>query len=228
MAKFSKIIRENNENILISKFIKIFKHNVSKKREKTKRFSFVLTGGESPIKLYKKLSKIKKIDWKNIDFFMGDERYVKEDSKNSNINLCKKYLLNNIKISSKQIFKIPTNTNSIKKDAKNYQKIIKKYFQNKKICFDIVLLGIGNDGHIASLFKNNIKKNSNKNVSFVKRKDFLRVTLTLKCLNNSKSIFLWAPGKEKKNIVKKILFDKKLLYPVSFLKEKNNFLFHSN
>ena len=91
-----------------------------------------------------------------------------------------------------------------------------------------MLLGIGQDGHIASLFKNNINKKTKSNVSFVKKKDFSRITLTLKCLNNSKSIFLWAPGKEKSNIVKRILLDKKFKYPASFLKSKNNFLFHSN
>jgi len=90
------------------------------------------------------------------------------------------------------------------------------------------LLGIGNDGHIASLFKKNINKKTNKNVIYVKRKDFQRISLTIKCINNSKSIFLWAPGKSKKNIVKKILSDKKFKYPASFLKENNNILFHCN
>ena len=94
--------------------------------------------------------------------------------------------------------------------------------------FDLILLGIGNDGHIASLFKKNINQRSNKNVSFVKKKDFLRITLTLKCLNNSRSIFLWAPGKFKSNIVKKILLDNEFKYPVSFLRKNNNFLFHCN
>ena len=226
MAKFEKIIIENNENLLIRKFTSLLKQKIRKKKKE--RFSLVLTGGNSPIKLYKHLAKNKKIPWKKIDFFIGDERYVNENSKYSNIKLCKTYLLDKIKILDSQIYKISTNQKLITNSVKDYDKKIKKYFSNKKITFDLILLGIGNDGHIASLFKNNIKKNSNKNVSFVKRKDFLRVTLTLKCLNNSKSIFLWAPGKEKKNIVKKILFDKKLLYPVSFLKEKNNFLFHSN
>ena len=58
------------------------------------RFSIVLTGGRSTIKLYKRLAKNKKIPWGNIDFFIGDERYVKENSKYSNINMCNKYLLN--------------------------------------------------------------------------------------------------------------------------------------
>ena len=224
MAKFEKIIIENNENLLIRKFISFLKHKIRKKKKG--RFSFVLTGGESPIKLYQNLSKVKNINWKKVDFFIGDERYVKENSRNSNIKMCKKYLLSKIKISSNQIYKMSTGNISLKKSTLDYEKKIKKYFLNKKISFDLILLGVGEDGHIASLFKNNINKKSNKNVDFVKRKDFSRITLTLKCLNNSKSIFLWIPGIKKINIVEKILKDQKNKYPVSFLNIKNKFLFH--
>ena len=226
MAKFAKIIQENNENFLIKKFIRLFRRKIAAKGKS--RFSFVLTGGKSPIKLYKRLAKNNKIPWGKIDFFIGDERYVKENSKHSNIKMCKKYLLDKIKISNSQIYKISTNKKSIKKNAQDYENKIKKYFLNKKVFFDLILLGIGDDGHIASLFKNNINKKSNKDVSFVRKKDFFRITLTLRCLNNSRSIFLWAPGKKKSNIVKKILSDRKFKYPASFLKEKNNFLFHSD
>ena len=96
------------------------------------------------------------------------------------------------------------------------------------ISFDLTLLGVGNDGHIASLFKNNLNKINKKNVDFVIRKDFMRITLTIKCINNSKNIFLWAPGQNKKKIVKNIIKDKKFVYPASYLKSKNNFLFYSN
>ena len=89
-----------------------------------------------------------------------------------------------------------------------------------------MLLGIGNDGHIASLFKKNIVKKNDNYVSFVKKNDFSRITLNIKCLNKSKSIFLWAPGKKKLSIVKKILRDKVFKYPASFLKKNNNFLFY--
>ena len=228
MAKFSKIIRESNENLLISKFINLFKVIFNKKVQLSKRFSFVLTGGNSPINLYKKLSKDKEINWKKIDFFIGDERYVNANSINSNINLCKKYLLNNIKISKKQIFSISTNSQSIQKDTKNYEKKIKKYFKNKKVKFDLVLLGIGNDGHIASLFKNNIDLKNHKNVSYVKKKDFNRITLTINSINKSKLIFLWAPIKKKNRIIKKICFDYNKKYPASFLRKKNNYLFYSD
>ena len=226
MAKFAKKIHENNEILLIKKFVRLFKSKMQDSRKK--RFSFVLTGGDSPIKLYKYLAKNKKINWKIIDFFMGDERYVKENSRNSNIGMCKKYLLNKIKISKNQIYNISTEKSSIRKSVIDYENKLKKYFSGKNIKFDLILLGIGNDGHIASLFKNNINKENNKNVKIVKRKDFLRISMTLKCINNSKNIFLWAPGKKKSNIIKKILTDKKLKYSASFLKKNNNFLFHSN
>ena len=225
MAKFAKKIHENNEILLIKKFIRLFKYKLQ--NYKKRRFSFVLTGGDSPIKLYKYLARDKKINWRKIDFFIGDERFVKESSKNSNIGMCKKYLLNKIKISKNQIYSISTQKLTIIQSVVEYENKIKNYFSNKKVEFDLVLLGIGNDGHIASLFKNNIKKKNNKNVKFVKRKDFFRISLTLKCINKSKNIFLWAPG-EKNSIVKKILTDKKLKYPASFLRKKNNYLFYSN
>jgi len=226
MAKFAKIIQENNEIFLIKKFIRFFRAKIRKKGKK--RFSFVLTGGDSPIKLYKHLSKSKNIPWNKIDFFIGDERYVDENSKNSNLKMCKKNLLNKIKISNNQIYKINTNNKVIRKSVNEYEKKIKKYFLKKKVVFDLILLGIGNDGHIASLFKNNIKKRTNKNVSFVKKKDFFRITLNLNCLNNSRSIFLWAPGKKKSFIVKRILLDNNYKYPASYLKKENNYLFHCN
>ena len=71
MAKFTKKIVENSENFLIKKFINQFKRKIKNKGRE--RFSFVLTGGKSPIKLYKNLAKEKNIPWRNIDFFFGDE-----------------------------------------------------------------------------------------------------------------------------------------------------------
>ena len=120
MAKFSKIIRQNNENLLINNFIKIFKHYLYKKIRKSKRFSFVLTGGASPVKLYRKIAKLKNIPWAKIDFFIGDERYIKETSKYSNFNMCKKHLFNVLKIPNYQIFKVPTNGNNIRKNNEGH------------------------------------------------------------------------------------------------------------
>ncbi len=78
-----KIINKKSENSLIDQFIKNLKKDHLKKKRQNKRFSFVLTGGESPRNLYRKLAKAN-IDWDNIDLFWGDERYVSHFSKNSN------------------------------------------------------------------------------------------------------------------------------------------------
>lgn len=225
MVKFAKIIRENKEIFLIKNFINLFKSLIE--NNKKERFSFVLTGGNSPINLYKQLSITKNIPWGKVDFFMGDERYVGENSKYSNIKMCKKFLLKKLKISKKQIYQISTKNKLIANDVKNYENKLKKYFKNKKKSFDLILLGVGNDGHIASLFKENISKKNNKNVYSVVRNDFLRITLSINCINRGKSIFLWAPGNHKRKIIYKLMKDKKLKYPASFLNKKNTFLFYS-
>ena len=81
-----KIINKKSEKSLIDEFISNFKKDYFKNKKQKKRFSLVLTGGESPKKLYRKLAKIN-IDWNYVDLFWGDERYVPSSSKNSNFNL---------------------------------------------------------------------------------------------------------------------------------------------
>ena len=87
-----KFIKKRNEISLINEFIKIFKKESVKKRVQGGRLSFVLTGGSSPKKLYQKLAS-SDINWKNIDLFWGDERFVSKKSINSNYRLVYENLL---------------------------------------------------------------------------------------------------------------------------------------
>ena len=223
MAKFKKIIKKNSEKVLIKTFIKLFLQLANKKEKLKKRFSFVLTGGASPINLYKELSKID-INWKNIDFFWGDERFVSTKSKDSNYNLANKYLLKKIKVKNKQIYNIKTNKKNILLSAMNYEKKLKSYFKNKKSFFDLILLGMGNDGHIASIFSNNLFEKSNKFVTSIQMSDFARITLTLKLINKSNNIFLWLNDKKKTKIFKSLKYKKKTV-PVFCLKKNKTSIF---
>ena len=130
MTKFTKKIVENSENFLIKKFIAQFKRKIKNKGKE--RFSFVLTGGNSPIKLYKNLAKEKSIPWKNIDFFFGEERCVNKNSKYSNINMCKKNLLKKIPILTSQIYKINIKKKNPKKIALDYEKKLKDTLMEKR------------------------------------------------------------------------------------------------
>ena len=188
-----KIINKKSEKSLVDQFISDFKRDYLRRKKQNKRFSFVLAGGKSPRKLYRKLAKIN-IDWNNIDLFWGDERYVSQFSKNSNYNLAMNEFIRKIKIYKKNIFSIHTQK-SISECSSDYSTKIKKYFRNKKINFDYCLLGMGTDGHIASLFPNS-KNLSKKFISRpVIRKDFKRITLGLNIINNSRKILLWLNNK---------------------------------
>ena len=225
MAKFKKKITKNSEKLLIKAFIKEFKHIVLQKKKLNERLSFVLTGGSSPLNLYKQLSKVK-INWTLIDLFWGDERFVSKKSNNSNFKLVHKYLIKKIKINKKNIYAINTSKKNINLSTIDYERRIKHYFNNKKITFDLILLGMGLDGHIASIFPNNINPKNNKIVSHVVKKDFKRITLNLKIINKAKNIFLWLNNRNKSNIYKKNINKKKI--PVNFLNKKNMKIFSIN
>ena len=217
-----KIINKKSEKSLIDEFISNFKKDFLRKKRHNKRFSFVLTGGESPRKLYKKLSKID-IDWNNIDLFWGDERYVSHQSKNSNYRLAFNEFIKKIKLDKKNIFPIKTNE-SISKASAEYSSTIAKYFKYKKISFDYCLLGMGNDGHIASLFPNSENLYKKFITKPIIRKDFKRITLGLNIINNSKKILLWLNNKSKSKIYLKLKKKGKKI-PVNNLNKRNTVIY---
>ena len=217
-----KIINKKSEKSLIDEFISNFKKDFLRKKKQNKRFSFVLTGGESPRKLYKKLSKID-IDWNNIDLFWGDERYVSHQSKNSNYRLAFNEFIKKIKLDQKNIFPIKTNE-SISKASAEYSSTITKYFKYKKISFDYCLLGMGNDGHIASLFPNSEDLYKKFITKPIIRKDFKRISLGLNIINNSKKILLWLNNKSKSKIYLKLKKRGKKI-PVNNLNKRNTVIY---
>ena len=221
-----RIIKKKNEKSLIREFLQIFKREIDKKKKSRSRLSFVLTGGSSPINLYKKLAK-SNIDWSIIDLFWGDERFVSNKSKNSNFKLANDLFIKKVKIKKQNLFYINTKRKDINQSSLEYQNKIKNYFKNKKIRFDICLLGMGNDGHVASIFPNTNILKKKFIVSPVNRGDFKRVTIGLKVINNSKKIFLWLSKKSKTSTFKKLQLKGKKI-PVNNLNKKKLYCFLIN
>ena len=220
-----KIISKKSEKSLIDQFIRDFKKDYLRKKKQNKRLSFVLTGGKSPIKLYRKLAQIN-IDWNIIDLFWGDERYVSHQSRNSNFKLAFNEFIKKIEIDKKNVFPIKTNK-SISKCSAEYSKKIKKYFKYKKINFDYCLLGMGEDGHIASIFPNSKNLYGRFIAKPVVRRDFMRITLSLNVINNSKKILLWLNNKSKSNIYFKMKKEGKKI-PVNNLNNRKTIIYKLN
>ena len=220
-----KIEKKLNEITLINTFIDQLKKDISISKKKNERFSFVLTGGKSPVKLYKKLAK-SKIDWSSVDLFWGDERHVSNKSKNSNYKLAYDTFIKKIKIKKSNLYKIDT-YNNLNNSAQKYKRKIINYFKNNKNFFDCVLLGMGEDGHIASIFPNSKLIKEKFVVKAVKRKDFNRITISLNVINKSKKIILWLNNKFKSKIFDKYKRLGKHL-PVNNLNRKKIIVFKTN
>ena len=221
-----KTIIKNTEISLINEFIDALKKDVLKRKKQNKRFSLVLTGGKSPVNLYRKLAK-SKIDWSNIDLFWGDERYVSQKSKNSNYKLVHDTLIKKININKKNLFSIKTKIKNVKKSSESYSNLIKRYFKNQKISFDYFLLGMGDDGHIASIFPDSVELSKKFIARPVFKKDFKRITLSLNIINSSKKTILWLNNKFKSKKFNELKVKEKNL-PVNRLNKKKTVIYKIN
>ena len=189
------------------------------------KFTVALSGGNTPKRFYELLATPEfssNINWKKVFIFFSDERYVPHSDAESNFNMASKALLDHIPIPRKNIFAIPVSS-APKKDAATYEVSVKKITADSKFSFDLVLLGMGADGHTASLFPGNEilqeKKRLIKEV-FVKEKNIYRISFTLPLLNRAKQILLLVNGEEKKPVLKRISSNRKIkiLLPVQLLK----------
>ncbi|MEO5891838.1 MAG: 6-phosphogluconolactonase [Ferruginibacter sp.] len=118
------------------------------------RFIVSLSGGSSPEKLYALLASPSfsgQVDWSKVYFFFGDERYVPLTDDASNFKMVNKVLFEPLKIAPSKIFPVNT-TLSTEESAYQYMEDIKRLFNNDEPRFDLVLLGLGDNSHTASLF----------------------------------------------------------------------------
>ena len=172
------------------------------------RASLVVCGGNSPLQLYKNLSS-KNLDWSKVSIFLGDDRVLPADHKDSNNFLIHQYLIKN------------------NASAASFHALLdhKDSMEGIKCPFDVVLLGLGNDGHFASLFpaQLNIPEAFDAEASptiIVSDQElgspsYKRVSMNLSLLTNTKRCILLVPSSEKRKIVETAYTDNQL--PLHFL-----------
>jgi 6-phosphogluconolactonase len=174
------------------------------------RFTFVLSGGSTPKALYSLLSESpykETIPWEKIHFFWGDERAVPYEDDRNNARMCYEELLNKVPVVASQIHVMRTDIDPLE-SAKEYEGILTGYFQHADTTFDLVLLGMGDDGHTLSLFPGtDVIHETERDVTafFLAAQDMYRITLTAPIVNRSASVVFMAVGAGKAETLKSVL-----------------------
>ncbi len=168
------------------------------------RFQFCVCGGSTPKSVYELLSK-KDIFWNRVDTFLGDERCVSSSSEESNSLMIKKSLLNDY--GSKASFYEIFNEDRINEDfsKKNFINNLKSKCPGDPPVFDLTLLGLGDDGHTASLFPYCDNNDSDDLVIYSYGKGIKRISLTPKVFSVSKKVVFLVSGSTKQIALKRLI-----------------------
>lgn len=197
-----------SDRIELSNFFGDYLINLSKSKEEV---NIALSGGSTPQVIFDVLAKdyADKINWDSLRFFWGDERCVSPEDEESNFRMTKKHLFNKLNISDKNIFRIKGELTP-EAACSDYIKVINEELPvvNKLPQFDLMILGMGDDGHTASIFPYQMNLwNSSKVCEIATHPETgqKRITLTGGVINNSKEIFFLVTGANKAEKVQEIL-----------------------
>jgi 6-phosphogluconolactonase len=194
------------------------------------RFTIALSGGNTPKKLHELLTTDNyknKIDWSKLHIFFGDERFVPITDEKSNAKMAFDTLLNHVPVPASQIHIMQTKNISPEDSAEEYEKILRQYFSSTPFSFDLVFLGMGDDGHTLSLFPGQTKiiheEKKWADSLWLQTQNMYRITLTHSIVNNSKHIAFLVAGADKANALHEVLKGNYNpdLYPSQIIKPAN-------
>ncbi len=211
----SSLLIARDETALANKAAHVFMETVNNAVRERKRASVALSGGSIGKGVLPVLADSyfrTRIPWTEITFFWADERCVPPKSAESNYGLAKETLLSKVPVPEENIIRIPGEMESPLEAAKTYQQSLQIYF-GKDVAwprFDLILLGIGEDGHTASLFPGTTALKDKVHwvsANIVQEHASNRITLTLPVLNNARTVLFLCSGLPKAGILREILRD---------------------
>ncbi len=177
-------------------------------------YSIALSGGTTPVFLFKYLSEnfVDRISWDQLLVFWVDERCVPPEDNESNYKMAFEHLLQNVPLPDTNVFRIRGEANPLL-EAKQYSELVSENIPeyNDVPQFDLVLLGLGDDGHTASVFPENVNLFNSSNIYDVSVKPEnkqRRITATGKLINNASKVVFLVTGKKKADIVSQIIHKK--------------------
>jgi 6-phosphogluconolactonase len=199
----------------------------------TNRIAINLSGGTTPRKVYELLASEdlrSRIDWSKVHLFFGDERFVPADHADSNFRMAWESLIRHVPIPAGQVNPIPTDLGSPEKGAAAYQENLREFYGASKLdpsrpLFDVTLLGIGRDGHIASLFPGSeaLEEREAWVTSVHEASPHARITLTLPALQSSGIILFLVTGEDKRDVLARALANDPSL-PVTRLESRGSIM----
>lgn len=172
-------------------------------------FRVAISGGSTPVKFYEKLPKVK-VEWEKIHIFWVDERCVPPSSEASNFGLATHTFLLDVPIPAENIHRVTGEADDYADAVTEYQQVIRAVFnisKNELPEFDLIILGMGSDGHIGSILPNTYALfDTDELVSAVYRMDgdYNRITLTIPVMKEARRILILVSGQNKAEIVKNV------------------------
>ncbi|MBZ5858940.1 6-phosphogluconolactonase [Flavihumibacter profundi] len=179
--------------------------------QKQNRFTLALSGGSTPKRLHQILAASpykESIDWSRVHIFWGDERYVPLEDERNNARMAYDTLLNHVMVPESQVHIMRTDLPDPRESAVQYEKILHRYFDGKENSFDLLILGMGDDGHTLSLFPGTEIVHETQRwcaAFFLEQQDMFRITITKTIANRSACILFLTTGKTKAPALKQVL-----------------------
>lgn len=227
----NKVTRFDNADLLAKAATEYFIKLAANAIEEKGKFTVALSGGNTPAAMYKLLATdfySQQINWKKCYFFWGDERCVPLADKDNNAFNAQNILLDKVAVPKKNIFVIPVDESPVNA-AIYYEATIKIFFKTDKPIFDLILLGMGDNGHTASLFPHTTilhEQNALVKEIYVDEIKMNRVSFTAPLINNAKHILFLVAGKGKDDMLKKVLEEefRPEEYPAQLIKNPKWFI----
>jgi 6-phosphogluconolactonase len=176
------------------------------------RFTVALAGGSTPKALYSLLAaEYANFEWNRVFVFFGDERHVAPDHPDSNYRMVNESLLNKISIPAENIFRVHAENPDASAAASDYENQIRRFFSVKPgefPRFDFILLGMGPDGHTASLFPGSSALGEQERIvvaNWVEKFKTHRITFTFPVLNRAAEVMFLASGADKAEMLHEVL-----------------------
>ena len=215
-----RIIVEGNKEALAERGARLFEHKAIEAVEKEGHFFVALSGGSTPREMHKRLASRSSIPWQGVHIFWGDERCVPVSDPSSNYGAAWEDFVGKVPLPVERIHPMPAHL-SPEQGALSYERELKHLFSLKRgdlPLFDLVFLGMGKDGHTASLFQGHESLNERERfVVAVKGgdPDVHRLTLTFPVINRAKEVVFMVSGREKAEVVKSVIEVEEEKFPAS-------------